>query len=82
MRFRRTRIARLEARQRRQQPPHLRHFTPVVRVPHGIPHDDWGAWLAAQPCACRALGCPERRVGLLLPEKCESPEEWETHDGR
>ena len=82
MNFHKSRLARLEARQRRQQPPHLRHFTSIVRVPHGVPHDDWGAWLAAQRCACGRRCCPQRRVGLLLPVKCESPEEWEAHYGR
>jgi hypothetical protein len=70
----RTRIQRLEERHRRYGPT---HFTDMVCVPPDVPHEAWDRWLAGQPCACGVVGCPERRVGLLLPAKCQTPEEWE-----
>ena len=82
MDVRKSRVMRLEARQRRQHRPELAHFTSVVRVPHDIPYDDWLVWLAAQPCACQRTFCGQRRVGALLPAKCDTPEAWEARYGR
>jgi hypothetical protein len=69
------RITRLEEAQR------LRHgdghFVSIVHVPPEIPDEDWRTWLAAQPCACGLVGCPERTVGLLIPTPCATIEEWE-----
>jgi hypothetical protein len=45
-------------------------------VPPDVPHDAWDQWVAGQPCACGVVGCPERRVGLLLPAKCQTADEW------
>jgi hypothetical protein len=70
----------LEEHRRERRP--LGHFTSIVRVPHDIPHEAWDAWLVSQPCACGRTYCDHRRVGVLLPETCESPEEWEAHYGR
>jgi hypothetical protein len=70
MRYR-TRLARLEA----HRPP-VTHHTPVIRVPHEIPRDDWDLYLAALPCACGVAGCPARTIGLVLPEIL-TVEAWE-----
>jgi hypothetical protein len=81
MRFR-SRIARLEDRQRRQHRPGEQHFTSMITVPQTVPHDAWLDWLSSQPCACgKTSFCPERRVGALLPEKCENAEIWASHYG-
>ena len=78
MSFYKSRVKALEARQRRQHRPGSEHFTPVVHVPPDIPSHQWGEWLRAQPCACGVTHCPspERRIGLLLPTRAETPEEW------
>ena len=70
MRYR-MRLARLEA-----QRPLVSHHVPVVRIPGAIDHDDWEAYLATLPCACGALSCEARTIGLVLPEKM-SVEAWE-----
>jgi hypothetical protein len=77
----RARLLRLEAYLRRQDPPPRAHFTSVVRVPADVAHCDWEAWLLSQPCACGMPYCEQCRVGVLLPEKCESPEAWEARYG-
>jgi hypothetical protein len=66
------RIARLEARQRQAHPD--RHWTSVVRVPWDEP--DQARWLRQLPCACGQVGCPERRIGLLVSEKAPSADAW------
>jgi hypothetical protein len=76
MSFFKSRISRLEARQRRQHPAELAHFTSGVQVPPAITEADWHDWLAEQPCACGAIGCPERRIGLLVPTRCQTADEW------
>jgi hypothetical protein len=76
-----SRLNALESRTRRAHRPD-EHFTSIVRVPQSVPHDGWLEWLDAQPCACQRTFCPARRVGALLPEKCESPEEWERRYAR
>jgi hypothetical protein len=81
MSFHKSRVARLEDRQRRQYRPG-EHFTSIVIVPPDVPSEAWDAWLATQPCACGRTSCGQRRVGALLPEKCKSPEEWERRYGR
>jgi hypothetical protein len=73
----RTRITRLEARQRRQQSSARDHFTSVAQVPPDVPDDAWDTWVAQQPCMCGVVGCPERRIGLLIPTKYTAGEEWE-----
>ena len=75
-----TRLIKLEKHCRQRRP--LAHFTSVVRVPCEIPDDAWEAWLASQPCACGMPYCDQLRVGVLLPEKRESPEAWEARYGR
>jgi hypothetical protein len=70
MRYR-ARLARLEA----HQPPAI-HHTPVVRIPGAIDHADWEAYLATLPCACGALSCQARTIGLVLPETL-TVEAWE-----
>jgi len=69
------------AEHRRQRRP-LAHCTSIVRVPREILHEAWEAWLISQPCACGQRSCEQRRVGVLLPEKGESPEAWEARCGR
>lgn len=68
----RTRLTRLEASQRRQRP--HEHFINVVRVPWD--ELDEARWLRELPCACGAVGCPQRRIGLREPEKAPSAEAW------
>jgi hypothetical protein len=74
MRYRQ-RVARLEECRRKRRPPS--HFMNVVSTPW---HMDGGAidhWLREElACACGQLGCPERRIGALLPEKTPSVETW------
>ena len=81
MNFHRARLKRLEARQRRQHRPG-EHFSSVVYVPPEIPSHQWGAWLRAQPCACGVGGCRQRTIGLLLPTRADTPEEWAARYGR
>jgi hypothetical protein len=69
----RTRIQRLEERHRRDRPAHV---TGTMCVPPDVPQDAWDRWVAGQPCACGVVGCPERRVGLLLPTKCQTADAW------
>ena len=69
MSFRTSRVSRLEARQRRQHPAELAHGTNVVQVPSEISEPHWHEWLAQQPCRCGQVGCPERRIGLLVPTR-------------
>jgi hypothetical protein len=71
-----SRVKRLEDRRRRRLPPGQGHFTSVMQVPDDVPHQAWDQWLAGQPCACGVVGCPERRVGLLIPTKCQTAEAW------
>ena len=70
MRYR-ARLARLEAHR-----PSVTHHVPVVRIPGAIDHADWEAYLATVPCACGALSCEARTIGLVLPEKL-SVEAWD-----
>jgi hypothetical protein len=79
MSFRNARVKRLEARQRRHHPPERAHFTSVVRVPPEVPYEECDAWLEEQPCACGQPYCPERRIGLLAPAKCQTAEEWQAY---
>ena len=71
-----SRLRALEARQRRQHRPGSEHFTSVITVPETIPHDAWLDWLSSQPCACGMVGCRQRKIGLLLPTRCQTAEEW------
>jgi hypothetical protein len=85
MDFHKSRVKALGARQRRQHRPGHDHFTSTVIVPLDVPSREWDAWLRAQPCACGVVGCPERRIGLLLPTKGQTLEEWEAryrHEAR
>ena len=82
MDFRKSRVMRLEARQRRQPRPGDEHFTSLVIVPPDAPSEAWDAWLTSQPCACGRTSCDQRRVGVLLPEKCKSPDAWAARYGR
>jgi hypothetical protein len=69
---RKSRIACLEARQRRQHPAG-EHFISVVRVPWG---EDSADDLAALSCLCGQVGCPDRRIGRLVPDKAPSSQAW------
>jgi hypothetical protein len=75
MRYRQ-RVTRIEEYQRRRLPP--RHFVMSVRVPWDLPAGmDQDTWLRTEvTCACGQRGCPELRIGLVLPEKAPSPEAW------
>ena len=75
MSFRRNRIARLEARQRRQHRPERVHFISIVRYPWrgAEPEADW---LRSLVCPCGQRACPQLRIGALLPEKAPSAEAW------
>lgn len=75
----RPRLQRLEQRLRHECPAHV---TGMVRVPADIPHEAWHPWLAEQPCACGVVGCPQRRIGVLVPTLCQTPEEWERRYAR
>jgi hypothetical protein len=72
----RSRLLRLEEYQRRRLPPN--HFMMSVRVPWDLPDDmDQEAWLREGVlCTCGERGCPELRIGLVLPEKAPSAEVW------
>jgi hypothetical protein len=74
MRYRQ-RVARLEEYRRKRRPPS--HFLSVVCTPwqmDGGAIDHWHREELA--CACGQVGCPELRVGALLPEKAPSVEAW------
>lgn len=73
----RTRLQRLEQRLRHHRPA---HFTSIVRVPPDVPDEAWHPWLAEQAWACGVVGCPERRIGLLVPSPCQTDEAWERRD--
>lgn len=75
MRYRH-RITRIEAYRRRRLPP--RHFLMSVRVPWDLPEGMGQAtWLAAEVrCPCGERGCPELRIGLVVPAKAPSVEAW------
>ena len=74
MSFRCARVKRLEQRQRQQHPPELAHFISMAFQPWEEP--DRERWLAGLTCPCGAVGCPELRIGVLLPEKAPSAEAW------
>ena len=71
-------VARLEEYRRKRRPPG--HCLRVVSTPG---HLDGGAidhWLREElACACGQVGCPELRIGALLPEKAPSVEAWAEH---
>jgi hypothetical protein len=68
------RLERLEAQQHEQTPA---HYTPCLWVSWWVvADDDWDAWVLRQPCRCGVIGCPERRIGLVMPAKAPSPEAW------
>jgi hypothetical protein len=75
MRYRQ-RVTRIEEYQRRRLPPS--HFVMSVRVPWDLPAGmDQDTWLREEvTCACGQQGCPELRIGLVLPEKAPSAEAW------
>jgi hypothetical protein len=75
MSFYRHRLQALERRQRQLHPPELAHFISVVYQPWEEPDRD--RWLAGLTCPCGAVGCPELRIGVLLPEKAPSAEVWQ-----
>jgi len=68
-----SRLAKLAARLRGDQPPGRAPVTSIVVVPREVPYDAWDAWLESQPCACSLLPCPERTSGVVLPTKEEAP---------
>jgi hypothetical protein len=75
MRYRH-RIVRLEEYRRTRLPPS--HFVMSVRVPWDLPAGmDQETWLQEEVlCTCGERGCPELRIGLVLPEKAPSPQAW------
>ncbi len=77
-----SRLHALEDRQRRQHRPGGEHYTPVLHVPAHIPSHQWEAWLRAQPCPCGVVACDKRKIGLLLPTRAQTAEEWEARYGR
>jgi hypothetical protein len=62
------RLARLEAYRRRRAP--TNHLLTSVGVPWDLPPGmDADTWLQEEvTCACGQQGCPELRVGLVVPE--------------
>jgi hypothetical protein len=74
-----SRLKRLEGQRHRRLPPGQGHVTSVMQVPLDVPYDAWDTWVAQQPCRCGLVGCAARRIGLLIPAKCQTPEEWERH---
>ena len=82
MDFRKSRVTRLETRQRRAHRLGNEHYTPVFHVPAHIPAHQWEAWLRAQRCACGVVACDKRTIGLLLPTRAQTAEEWEARYGR
>ena len=81
MNFHRARLTRLEARQRRQHRGD-EHFTSTITVPPDIPAEAWHDWLSSQPCACGVVGCGQRKIGLLMPTRAQTAEEWAARYGR
>jgi hypothetical protein len=74
--FYKSRVKRLEER-RRQHRSGPGHFTSVVCVPSDVPDEEWETWVAGHPCGCGIVGCPERRIGILLPARGPTDEAWE-----
>jgi hypothetical protein len=65
-----TRLQRLEAQ--RRQPWPVSHFVPVVCYPWPVGEPDDHDWRRALVCPCGQRGCPELRIGIMLPEKAPS----------
>jgi hypothetical protein len=57
---------------------HPSHFVMSVRVPWNLPDGmDQDTWLReAVQSSCGQRGCPELRIGLVLPEKAPSAQAW------
>jgi hypothetical protein len=52
------------------------HFIHMLKYPCHLACDALEAWIAEQlACGCYP-DCPGKRVGLLLPEKCKTAEDW------
>jgi hypothetical protein len=70
------RLARLEAYRRRRAP--TNHLLTSVGVPWDLPPGmDADTWLQEEvTCACGHRGCPELRIGLVVPVKAPSAEAW------
>jgi hypothetical protein len=66
-----SRLRRLEARRVRP----VSHFVSIAYYPwhRGEPDD---AWLRGLVCPCGRWGCPEFRIGAILPEKAPSADAW------
>jgi hypothetical protein len=66
-----TRLRRLEARLVRP----VSHFVSIIYYPWhlGEPDDDW---LQGLVCPCGRQGCPQFRIGAIIPEKALRPEAW------
>jgi hypothetical protein len=66
----------IETKAQRAQP--NLHFISMLRYPFSLAvgEEALNTWLHEQLiCHCRP-DCPGKRVALLLPAKCVSPEEW------
>ena len=63
------RIRKLEAAQ-----PRITHHRSVVQVPWGLTADDY---LPTLVCPCGQAGCSEQTFGLVVPQRCQTDEEWE-----
>jgi hypothetical protein len=73
MRYRH-RIVRLEEYRRTRLPPS--HFLAIVCTPWDLDPVDEDEWLQTLVCACGRVGCPELRIGALVPEKAPSAQAW------
>jgi hypothetical protein len=68
-----TRFRRVEAWWRQRVP--SMHFLTSVQVPWNV---DTDTWLQTEvTCACGQHGCPELRVGLVVPERFSSSDDWQ-----
>jgi hypothetical protein len=74
MSFWKSRLKRLEARQRQKYPDELAHFIATVEVPW---EHDTTDYLAQLRCPCGAVDCPEKRFGLVVVRRCQTTEEWQ-----
>jgi hypothetical protein len=72
----RQRLTRIEAYRRRRTPPS--HFRMSVRVPWDLPAGmDQATWLVEEVrCPCGERGCPELRIGLVIPAKAPTAAAW------
>jgi hypothetical protein len=68
MRSYEARPERLESRWQRPK----NHFVPVAFYPWHLDEAAEARWLRERVCPCGQRGCPELRIGAMLPEKAPS----------